>query len=269
MKKIEAVFCDLDGTWLNDKHQIPQQNLEILQKLKEKNIPFHVATGRSIESIKKIKNLDPQGLTVCSNGSLVIDLNNNDEVISQSFIPKVAVQYLETQMQKYGLTGIWYTNEKVFVSQMNDLAEAYFNVADVPIEKGDLKDFFDDTCLKILFKDYNETQLELIRNDLLQKPELGVWGTYSLPNTLEVLNLNANKGKAVKQIAKIKGYNLENCVAFGDNHNDLQMLKTVGHGVVMENGRPEVIMQFEHKARPSSEAGVALYLTELLKGLDA
>lgn len=269
MKKIEAVFCDLDGTWLNDKHQIPQQNLEILQKLRDKNIPFHVATGRSIESIKKIKNLDPRGLTVCSNGSLIVDLSNNDEIISQSFIPKVAVQYLEAEMQKYGLTGIWYTEGKVFVSAMNDLAEAYFNVADIPIEQGDLKDFFDATCLKILFKDYNEEKLEIVRHDILKRPELGIWGTYSLPNTLEVLNLDASKGAAIEHIAKIQGYNLENCVAFGDNHNDLQMLKTVGHGVAMENGRPEIVAQFKNRARSSSEAGVALYLTELLKGLDA
>ncbi len=268
MKTIEAVFCDLDGTWLNDKHQVPQKNLDILQELRKKNIPFHVATGRSIESIKGIKNLDAKGLTVCSNGSLIVDLSNDDEVISQNTIPKDAIKYLEATMRKYDLTGIWYVNGKVFVSRLDDLAEDYYNVAAIPVEQRDLKEFFDIPCLKLLFKDRHERQLEVIRHDLLKRPELGVWGTYSLPNTLEILNINASKGKAIEHIAKLKGYNLQNCVAFGDNHNDLQMLMAVGHGVAMQNGRPEIIAQFKHQARPSSEGGVSLYLTELLKGLD-
>lgn len=266
MKKIEAVFCDLDGTLLNKEHQLPEKNRQMIHKLKERNIPFHIATGRSAESAQTIKNLNPQDLIIASNGAIIKNMDNN-EIIYSNMIPEKAMNYMIEKIKHYDLTAIWYKGLDVYSNKDNDITEAYKRVASVHMEQADLAYDKEKPIFKLLLRDLHEDHLEALRMEMEEKRHLNIWGTYSLANTLEVLNRDANKGQAAKYIASLRGYNLENCVAFGDNHNDLQMLKAVGHGVAMQGGRESVISQFEKQAKPSSEAGFALYMEELLESL--
>ena len=55
-------------------------------------------------------------------------------------------------------------------------------------------------------------------------------------NLFEYCDPAINKGYGIKKLCKHFGVNLENCVAFGDEANDIQMLDYVGMGVCMKNG---------------------------------
>ena len=48
--------------------------------------------------------------------------------------------------------------------------------------------------------------------------------------------MNTSKAMAVKILCDLLNYILENVFAVGDNMNDFDMLKEVGHGFVVENG---------------------------------
>ena len=49
-----------------------------------------------------------------------------------------------------------------------------------------------------------------------------------------------NKGYGIEKVAKHFGVKLENCVAFGDEQNDKEMLEKVGMGVCVKNGSQDV-----------------------------
>ena len=55
-------------------------------------------------------------------------------------------------------------------------------------------------------------------------------------NLFEYCDPAINKGYGIQKLCKHFGVNLENCVAFGDEANDIQMLEKVGMGVCMKNG---------------------------------
>ena len=50
-----------------------------------------------------------------------------------------------------------------------------------------------------------------------------------------------DKGSAVARAAAALGFDLADCAAVGDSHNDLPMLAAVGHPFVMGNAEPELL----------------------------
>ena len=64
--------------------------------------------------------------------------------------------------------------------------------------------------------------------------------TSSGPNNIEIMDKNATKGHALKQISEIYNIPLDNILAIGDNLNDEPMLKLVKYSVAMENAVPEL-----------------------------
>lgn len=65
-------------------------------------------------------------------------------------------------------------------------------------------------------------------------PELSI--AQSAPYFIEIMAAGIEKGQAVRTFAAYLGVPLAETIAFGDNFNDLDMLKTVGKGFVMGNG---------------------------------
>lgn len=49
-----------------------------------------------------------------------------------------------------------------------------------------------------------------------------------------------NKGSAIKTIQRLMHFDAEECVAFGDNFNDIEMFQAVGHPVVMKQAVEKV-----------------------------
>lgn len=67
---------------------------------------------------------------------------------------------------------------------------------------------------------------------------VNVWGG---PNPiLEVAPKGVNKAWAVQYLAQKLNITQDNIVAFGDEHNDLEMLKHAGWGVAMKNATPHL-----------------------------
>ena len=73
-----------------------------------------------------------------------------------------------------------------------------------------------------------------------------------------------NKGVAVKKIQEILGVPPENCAAFGDYLNDLEMLRAVKYGFAMENAHPEVLAAAPYRAEANTAYGVTKKIRELL-----
>ena len=57
----------------------------------------------------------------------------------------------------------------------------------------------------------------------------------------DLIAKNGGKQEGIKAVLKYYGIKLEETMAFGDGHNDVDMLKLVGIGVCMANGHPETI----------------------------
>ena len=60
------------------------------------------------------------------------------------------------------------------------------------------------------------------------------------PSFTDITLQGADKGNALRQMAKHLGLSLEECIAFGDGGNDISILQTAGIGVAMGNANDSV-----------------------------
>ena len=66
-------------------------------------------------------------------------------------------------------------------------------------------------------------------------------------------------------LAEYLGISIEETMAIGDNHNDVDILKTAGGSVVMDNARDEIKKLGDFITLSNDENGVAYAIKELIK----
>ena len=92
---------------------------------------------------------------------------------------------------------------------------------------------------------------------------VGVWGG---PNPiLELSPRGINKTYGVRYLANYFNIDRQNVIAFGDEHNDAEMLTYAGWGVAMKNGTDK-IRSLANDVTPLDNAhdGMAYYLEDYL-----
>ena len=82
---------------------------------------------------------------------------------------------------------------------------------------------------------------------------------------IEFTHKNADKGKALEIIAKHYGIERSQIIAFGDQMNDIPMIKYAGMGVAMKNAPDDVKKYADLIAPANDESGVAYVLEKLCK----
>ena len=81
---------------------------------------------------------------------------------------------------------------------------------------------------------------------------------------VDIMNPGMNKGFAVKKLQKLLDVPPENCAAFGDYLNDLEMLRAVKYSYAMENAHPTLFEAATYRAPSNTTYGVTKKLRELL-----
>ena len=81
--------------------------------------------------------------------------------------------------------------------------------------------------------------------------------TLSHPRFLEFLASGVSKGMGIRWLARRLRIPLEQCIAVGDQYNDLEMISEVGHGVAMPSAPEAVQAVARYVAPPVAEEGAA------------
>ena len=71
---------------------------------------------------------------------------------------------------------------------------------------------------------------------------------------------NATKECAIQLLAEKLDISLDKIIAFGDDFNDIEMLKICGMGIAMENAIKQVKEAADYITKSNNDDGVAWYL---------
>lgn len=263
--EIKLIATDIDGTLLNDKHDISLETKELLAYFIENGGKFVLASGRAYESTKKIlEKLGLEGIVITYNGARIVDTRNN-EILYHELLEAVYVKKLIEIARKYSIHVNIYKNDDWYVENKTREESIYYAKAcgKDPIEIN-FNDFEDFSATKVLFIAENN-MLKKIEDEIRKELKSEVHITYSKSTFLEVLNKKVNKGEALKKILELLNIEKENCIAFGDELNDKEMLEYVKYGIVMENGNSILKDRIPHKTLSNKENGIYHFLKEVLE----
>lgn len=261
---IKLIASDIDGTLVPESCcTINPEFYEIIRELKKQGIVFAAASGRQYKSMLTI--LEPVKndiIFISGNGTRV--LYKDEELDSLSMDRKSveeAVKYIRTLPDCFftiSASGRIY-GEKYDEEFLRLMLEGYHNefygVEDVLKEPLEIQKM--GVYKRCGVKDIQD---EVIRA-LQDKFRVFQAGT----NWVDIVPYEADKGKALAKLQKKLGITQEETMAFGDNYNDIGMLRAAGESYAVANAQEEVKKAARHIADSYETEGVIRILKSLLK----
>lgn len=235
---IKLIASDLDGTLLYGRdNTVSEEMFKMIREMKERGILFAAASGRQYHNLKKLFAPVWQDMAfICENGAVVF---YKDQIIAEQVVPKE--QLLE---QIYIIDADEHTEvalSSATTTYVRPKTEEYVQaLLDLGNHVTILKEWEDVTepCVKLAWyeKGGAEERLEYWRGKI--KPPARV--VTSGAEWLDILYADSHKGVGIRVLQDYFGLKKEEIVAFGDNDNDIEMLKAVGYPIAMKHGKEGV-----------------------------
>ena len=246
---IKMIATDLDCTLLRTDLTISEHTKSVLRRCREAGIKVIYATARESSAAEFVPSELFDG-RVLMNGALGFDGNAG---VYHRLVPMDLARNLLLACAERGLcisaqcSGMNYSNFDLSEkwSEVYNFKITDFRTHNIPAEK-----------LYMLVE--SESDIEFIRNHIPQ----GLYLTVSRDNLAQVMHTEATKSLAISAVAAHWGILPKEIAAFGDDLNDIDMLKFCGTGVAMGNALPEVKAVADHVCGTNDEDGLANWLLE-------
>lgn len=263
-------ISDLDGTLLDKNARPTDRSAEIIRSLIGRGMLFTIATARSLSSVPIGERLGINIPCVQLNGVLMYDFASRRYVGSTAIEPEDARAVLGVLRRHDRMSFVYKADEEYgihvqFEELKNDVERNFFEAR----KDQDYKSFSqvanitaEDNESVIYFTMVDEYSRLLPICEELKKIS-GVRPTlysdnYSDMYFLEVFSSRATKARGMLEIKRIVG--ADRVVAFGDNLNDLEMLREADVGIAVGDAVDSVRNAADLVIGKSYEDGVAEYL---------
>lgn len=269
MKK-KIIALDLDGTLLNSKNQLSDYTVNVIQKVIQAGHTVLIATGRPYRMADKFYHqLKLDTPMINFNGSLTHIPEKKWDFEQQILINK---QYLidflqeEKQFEADFIAGEYKNRFFITHTHLDKIDPTLMGVERITPETLIKPELITDDPHSILMQTRAKDKYALIKemkkyfNDEL---EISTWG--GPLNILETCAKGVTKASALTYLLDHYKASPEDLIAFGDEHNDVQMLQLAGIGYAMKNASQTLIPSADRMTQYTNDQdGVARELENLL-----
>jgi len=265
MIKYKWCVCDMDGTLLNSEGLISKENEVALKKLMKLGLEVIIATGRvDLMVTPFIKQLGLKGPVISCNGGLIRNIGTR-EIIYSKIMDKIIVKKIVNYCVEFNIKYIIYTDDIVYYDENNPLGKKYENLnkslpknAQLPMKYIDNKiveNINDIDALKILIVCKKHEEVVLLEEFFSKYDDLTVVSSSTC--LLDIMASNISKGNALEIISRKLKVDLSEVIVFGDNYNDMEMLRCAGMPIAMENAVEDVKLEAKYITKSNDESGIA------------
>ncbi|MBS4751134.1 Cof-type HAD-IIB family hydrolase [Granulicatella sp. zg-ZJ] len=268
---IKLIATDMDGTFLReDKTYDKERFNQIAEQLREKNIVGVIASGNSFDHISKpFDDVCQDWLYFAGdNGNHIVKQGESIHVlaIAQHIVEKV-VTLAESFEGCYALlstTKTAYTYETISDEALMHFLKYNMEIikiktlSDIPADEEVVK-------IAIMSKRSLEENKQIA---LTIREQYNVSSATSGDMWIDVYHKDGGKGAGIRFIQEKYGIKKEECIAFGDNLNDLPMMKEVKYSVAMENADNELKKVCRYEIGTNEEQAVQNILEQFVANGD-
>lgn len=271
MKNIKLCVFDLDGTLLNSDKKITPETLLSIKNLYKNNIKYTIATGRIDILARKYQREISSNLPIIScNGSIIRDLSN--KIYYMKTLDFNTVRDIFNFFTSLNLDFLFYTENKILITKNNPrtkILENYNKTANkndkfkFEIIDNDINKYSNLNFLKSLAHIEDREKLLEIQKMLNEKfKNLSIVSSdYEL---LDLMPSGVNKGSSLNILSNILNIKMENICVFGDNFNDLEMIKFAGTSIVPENGEEEIKQIATYITKSNDDDGISYAINNII-----
>ncbi|MDN5304948.1 MAG: hypothetical protein PWP46_1834 [Fusobacteriaceae bacterium] len=261
---VKLIATDMDGTLLNNNHEIDKEFWDVLDEIKKKKILFCIASGRQYYNLlERFHDHKDDILFIAENGNYVA--YKGEEIFSNSIDKNIIPEFIELVRKIDECYIVLCGKKSAYVENnyepfLNEVRKYYakYEIVD-DLEK------IDDDILKVAIYDFKGSEHNVYPH--FKKFEDKYKVVVSAKHWLDIMIPNGNKGVAIQQVQKKYNITKEETMAFGDYLNDLEMLENSGYSYAMENAHPKLKEIAKYIAQSNENNGVVKALKEVLKKL--
>jgi hydroxymethylpyrimidine pyrophosphatase-like HAD family hydrolase len=260
VRRPRCIFTDLDGTLFGTDSQLSSRTIGVLRAADAAGVAVVAATGRSHRTTTA--RLSPAGVVrwaLCSNGAVRFDLHAGYPVcVTTLDKPTIAALVDGVRSAAPEAAFGWETIDGFgFEPEFSHPPET-FDRGGGPGSLGEVE-----AAVKIYIGHPRLTDVSLQRAMSDHIPDGIVAATSGAP-FIEATAATANKGAAAASLVADLGMSADECVAIGDQMNDMSLLAWAGHSIAMSNAHPDVLAIADEVAGHHAEDGAAIAIEGLL-----
>ncbi len=257
---IKLVACDLDGTLLDSKKQLPKEFPEVINEFKKRGIYFVVASGRSYAGLKEMfADYIDDLVFICDNGAFVM---YKGERLVLKLLKKEDVNELvmftrdmDGLILLCGMNGTYHKSADSKAAN-DEIATYYTNRV---IVEDDLN--IEDDIFKVAIYDKQNSE-EHSYPELLKRYGERYNGQTSGERWMDVMTGGTNKGTALKDILAKLEVGFDEAAAFGDYMNDYELLENAYYSFAMANAHEKIKELARYQTASNDENGVVKAIYE-------
>lgn len=256
---IKLVVSDLDGTLLqNGAQTLSPEMIDIVRELQKRGIHYVSASGRQYSNQVSLygEELAKSISIISDNGAMYV---HNGEFHMQGSLSPELVKHLVLATRKQSSCDLTLSSKDTLYFEDGN-AEFLHHMKEVMNNKTEIVPDLtavDDTIIKMAVCDFNGTDncegyfRELFEKDCVVVTSGNAW--------IDFIPHGVNKGNALKHLIDELGIKPEECVAFGDQNNDVEMLELAGLSYAMKNSAPGVSKHATHVTDSVEKTLVSLF----------
>jgi len=233
------IAIDLDGTLLKDWQTVSKETIDYLKKVQEMGHKIVLATGRPFRSAEEF--YDKLGLTtplINYNGGLVTSKHDKN------------FQGYSLTVDYDAILDIFHNTKHVIENAFGEIKDDIYlwkdteeiqpllhNFNGARLFVGDFEEMLPEPTngFIIIAKDGKGHVIEeYVRKKYKDTVLCRNWGNH-YNFIIELFSPDTNKGNALEYVSKYLGFERDHIIAFGDAHNDIEMLQYAHRGIGMKN----------------------------------
>jgi Cof subfamily protein (haloacid dehalogenase superfamily) len=261
---IRLIATDLDGTLLRSDLTVSKRTQRALRAARDAGVRIVLVSARGPIGVGRVADLiGGDGLAICSNGALILDLASRKVIRHRLLAADVAAQIIRGLRAR--LPSVSFATETEAVFALEPAFKGAWMDWEPPQDAryADALELVTAPVTKLIARDAagSTDDLAVVARDVVgDTAAVAISGKW----VVEISAAGVNKAAALKELAADYGIQPSEVVAFGDYPNDLPMLEWAGRSIATANAHPDVLAQVDEVTESNDEDGVALAIERLL-----
>ena len=284
---IKLIASDMDGTLLNERHNIDKETVVAIKKAEEAGIVFAISTGReydTVEPLLKENNIKCQ--CVLMNGAEYRDENGN--ILEEINIEQKTATEIIHILQKEKVSARIFTNKGIYTTDTKKeaLKEMVYRTLsfnpeftqEEALEFAKMQPYFVNLNYISNLDEFLNSEMEIRKFvafhnniELINKMKKvigeleGIAVSSSFRDNMEITHITAQKGIKLAKVAERMGLKREEVLVLGDSFNDYSMFTEFTESVAMGNAIPEIKKIAKYITDTNGNLGVAKAIYKVLE----
>lgn len=262
---VKLIASDMDGTLLDENGQVPPETFDLILALREHGVRFVVSSGRRYDRLCDFFSPVKDRMDfVASNGAQVFadGVQIDREVYSHLAIRRLAktvAMFPNMHLALFDRTKSYLLDdEDKFVREVDKDLPNVERIYELPSPQVSI------IKASIFCDDGN-----VMDNAYVLQRELGGLFTFAPSGSsyIDAMQPGISKASGIAQVMEYHGIDASEVMAFGDAMNDYEIIRFVGTGCAMANGRPALRAVADRVIGSNAEHAVQSEMRRVLESL--